>query len=268
VIPCISQTTTLPSLFSDDVVNFASAGVTAMEVWLTKLETHLENHPASATKESLAEKGITLAAAAYQGGLLLSQGDARRAAFDHFKQRLDLCQQFGIGTMLIVADFSQRADATSLGRAIVSLKEAARWADGFGVRLALEFRGGDAFCTCLDTALALVGECHEPNLGVCLDLFHFYKGPSKHEDLAKLTASNLAHVQLCDVAGVPRELMGDSDRVFPGEGDFHLEPLIARLKEIGYAGYVSLELMNPMLWKSKPTQVLELGLTALNRILR
>jgi sugar phosphate isomerase/epimerase len=260
--------TTLPTSFADDVANFASAGVPAMEVWLTKLETHLETASAEATRGLLAEKGVALAAAAYQGGLLLSQGDARRAAFDHFKQRLDICQQFGIGTMLLVADFSQRVDGTMLGRAMTSLKEAARWADGFGVRLALEFRGGDAFCTCLDTALALVGECGEPNLGVCLDLFHFYKGPSKHEDLGKLTARNLAHVQLCDVAGVPRELMGDSDRVLPGEGDFHTEPLIDRLKEIGYDGFVSLELMNPVLWKSNPTQVLELGLTALNRLLR
>jgi sugar phosphate isomerase/epimerase len=268
VKPCISQVTTLPGSFADDVADYASAGAPAMEVWLTKLETHLETTSAEATQAILAEKGIVLAAAAYQGGLLLSQGEARRAAFDHFKQRLDICQQFGIGTLLVVADFSQRADGTSLGRAIASLKEAARWADGFGVKLALEFRGGDAFCTCLDTALALVGECGEPNLGVCLDLFHFYKGPSKHEDLAKLTAANLAHVQLCDVLGVPRELMADSDRVFPGEGDFRAEPVVERLKQIGYAGFVSLELMNPVFWKSKPGQVVELGLTALDRLLR
>jgi len=132
----------------------------------------------------------------------------------------------------------------------------------------LEFRGADTFCTCLDTALALVGECGEANLGVCLDAFHYYKGPSKPEDLAKLTKANLAHVQLCDVAGVPRELMGDSDRVFPGEGDFNLAPILARLREIEYTGWVSLELMNPVLWKAKPTQVIELGTTAMHRLLR
>jgi len=268
VKPCISEATTLPGTFADDVANYAAAGCSAMEVWLTKLETHLESATATATKELLNETGMTLAAAAYQGGLLLSQGEARKASFDHFKSRLDLCQQFGIGTMLVVADFAQRVDGTSLGRAVVSLKEAAKWAAGFNVTLALEFRGGDTFCTCLETALALVGECDEPNFGVCLDAFHYYKGPSKAEDLAKLTAANLAHVQLCDVAGVPRELMTDSDRVFPGEGDFDLTSIVNRLREVGYAGWVSLELMNPILWKSKPTQVVELGLTALNRLLR
>src|SRR5205807_2663041 len=97
------------------------------------------------------------AAAAYQGGLLLSQGDQRKAHCDHFRRRLDLCQTFGIPTLVLVADFAQAVDPQSLGRAVVSLAQAAQWAAGFGVTLALEFRGTDTFCTCLDTGLALVG---------------------------------------------------------------------------------------------------------------
>jgi sugar phosphate isomerase/epimerase len=238
-----------------------------MEVWLTKLEQHLETNSVAGTQSLLKDRGISLLATAYQGGLLLSQGDARRAAFDHFKRRLDLCQQFAIPTMVLVADFATRPTESDLARSIVSLTEAAQWAAGFGVRLALEFRGSDSFCNCLDTALALVEQCGEPNVGVCLDTFHYYKGPSKPEDLERLTAVNLAHVQLCDVAGVPRELMTDTDRVFPGEGDFRLTPIVERLKAIDYHGAVSLETMNPMLWKSKPTQVVELGMTALQRLL-
>ena len=61
--------------------------------------------------------------------------------------------------------------------------------------------------------------------------------------------------------------MTDSDRIFPGEGDFDLSPLVNRLREIVYDGFVSLELMNPILWKAKPSQVAELGMTALARLL-
>ncbi len=265
--PCISQATTLPAAFADDVRDYASGGCTAVEVWLTKLEQHLQAASAEDTRRLLADRGVTLAAAAYQGGLLLSQGEQRRAHSDHFRRRLDLCQAFGIPTLVLVADFAQPPDRTSLGRAAVSLVEAARWAAGFGVTLALEFRGTDTFCNCLDTAVTLVEGCGEPNVGVCLDVFHYYKGPSKPEDLERLTAKNLAHVQVCDVAGVPRELMADADRVLPGEGDFRLAPLVRRLREIGYAGYVSLELMNPVLWQAKPAQVAELGMAALTRLL-
>lgn len=265
--PCISQATTLPAPFADDVRDAAAGGCTAAEVWLTKLEQHLAAVSADDTRRYVADRGVKLVAAAYQGGLLLSQGEQRAAHFDHFRRRLELCQFFGIPTIVLVADFAQTVEPQALGRAVVSLAQAAQWAAGFGVRLALEFRGADTFCSCLDTALTLVEQCREPNVGVCLDVFHYYKGPSKPEDLERLTAANLAHVQVCDVAGVPRELMTDSDRIMPGEGDFRLEPIVDRLRKIGYSGAVSLELMNPVLWQLKATQVTELGMTALTRLL-
>jgi len=265
--PCISEATTLPASFADDVAAYADGGCPALEVWLTKLEQHLQTHSADDTRQLLADRGVTLAAASYQGGLLLSQGEQRKAHYDHFKRRLDLCQSFGIPTLVVVADFVDKVEAESLQRAIVSLRQAAQWAAGFGVRLALEFRGSATFCSSLDTALALVAQCGEPNVGVCLDVFHYYTGPSKFEDFALLTKDNLAHVQLCDLAGTPRELATDADRIFPGEGDFRLGPIVERLRAIGYDGWVSLELMNPVLWQAKASQVAELGYGSLLRVL-
>src|SRR4051812_30305580 len=94
--PCLSQATTMPCDFAQDVANYADAGVEAMEVWFTKLENHLAQHSAADTRKLLTDRNVVLAAAAYQGGLLLSQGEARLAHFDHFRKRLDLCQEFGI----------------------------------------------------------------------------------------------------------------------------------------------------------------------------
>jgi 2-keto-myo-inositol isomerase len=135
------------------------------------------------------------------------------------------------------------------------------------VTLGLEFRGRSTFCASLDTALALIEQAGEPNVGVNLDIFHYYTGPSKFEDLDLLRPERLAHVQLCDVAGVPRELAEDSDRILPGDGDFRLEPLVDRLRQLGYTGWVSLELMNPTLWHGNRAQVAEIGLTALRKVL-
>jgi len=265
--PCISEATTMSSTFAEDVDGYAGGGVQAMEVWLTKLETHLEKHSVADTRQLLQDRQMTLAAASYQGGLLLSQGDQRKAHYDHFRRRLDLCQGFGISTLLVVADFVDKVDLTALQRAIVSLQQAGQWAEAFGVRLALEFRGQATFCSSLDTALALVAQCGHPSVGVNLDVFHYYTGPSKFEDLALLNPGNLAFVQLCDVAGVPRELATDADRILPGEGDFQLEPIIQQLRRVGYDGWVSLELFNPTLWQIKNSQIAELGMGALRRLL-
>ena len=263
--PAISQACTLPHPFAADVAAYPAG--TAVELWLTKLEQHLATSSVADTTKLLADRGLRPVAAALQGGLLVSQGEQRKAHFDHLKRRLDLCQAFGAPVLVVGADFAAPPDPTSIGRALVSLAEAARWAAGFGVTLALEFRGRDTFCNNLDTALTLVERCGEPNVGVCLDLFHFHAGPSKEADLLRLTAANLAHVQVCDVAGVPREVMADADRVMPDDGDFVLAPVIDRLKAIGYAGAVSLELLNPVLWQLPPAQVADAGATALARLL-
>ena len=149
----------------------------------------------------------------------------------------------------------------------MSLTQAAQWAAGFDVRLALEFRGKATFCSSLDTAVALAEQCREPNVGIDLDVFHYYAGPSKFEDLALLGPANLAFVQVCDVAGVPRELASDADRVLPGDGDFQLEAILKQLHGTGYDGWVSVELMNPTLWQMKAAHVAELSMSALKRLL-
>src|SRR5439155_25473100 len=122
----VSEATTLPCSFAEDVRGYADAGCTAMEVWLTKLETHLEKHSPTETRKLLEDRHMTLAAAAYQGGLLLSQGEHRKAHYDHYRRRLDLRQHLGIPTLLVLAHFVQAVDTTAQGRSGVALKQAAQ----------------------------------------------------------------------------------------------------------------------------------------------
>jgi sugar phosphate isomerase/epimerase len=265
--PCISEATTLRASFADDVTAYAAAGWPGMEVWLTKLETHLKSHSVAQTRQLLQDRQLVLAAASYQGGLLLAHGEQRRAHLDHFRRRLELCERFAIPTLVLAADFDQPVEPGTVDRAIASLREAAAWAESFGVRLAVEFRGRAAFCSNLATAAALVIACGQPNVGVALDVFHYYSGPSKFEDLTAIDPQRLALVQVSDVAGVPRELMTDVDRILPGDGDFGLDAVIRHLRSSGYDGWVSLELFNPTLWQVPTTQVAELGHAAMRRLL-
>jgi len=264
---CISQAVTLTTPFADDLTAYADAGCGALEIWCTKLEQHLQHHSLAETRQLLSDRGLTVAAASYQGGLLLSQGEQRAAHYEHFRRRLDLCEGLGIPTLLIVPDFAEKANATTLELAVESLARAAQWAAGAGVTLALEFRSHERFCATLPTAAALVAQCGEPNVGVNFDVFHYYTGASKFEDLSVLTAQNLAFVQLCDLAGTPRELATDADRVLPGDGDFQLAPIIEHFRRIGYKGWVSVEVLNHMLWTLKASQVVELAYNSLQRLM-
>ncbi|HEV3417184.1 MAG TPA: hypothetical protein VG056_10235, partial [Pirellulales bacterium] len=55
--------------------------------------------------------------------------------------------------------------------------------------------------------------------------------------------------------------------VLPGDGDVQIAALVARLREIAYAGAVSVELMNPQIWQIPPRQVGEVAMTALRKVL-
>jgi sugar phosphate isomerase/epimerase len=265
--PAVSQVCSLDSPFERDLQEYAAGACRAVEVWLGKLERFLESHDVSEAQRLAAQHEVVLPAASFQGGLLASQHEARRHTWEHFGHRLHLCRALGIGTLIVACDVPAPVDREVLDRVRFSLHEAARQAHAHGVRLALEPQAGSALGNNLATAASLVAEVGSPHLGLCLDVFHYYLGPSKLEDLAYLDEGNLFHVQLCDLAGTPRELASDSDRILPGEGDFRLEPILEHLGGMGYSGYVSVELMNPQLWRVPPRQFGEVAMTALRKLL-
>jgi len=267
MLPALSQVCSLNSPFEADVEDYAAGQCRALEVWLTKLETYLATHSLDDARELLAKHEMTTPVAAGQGGLLTTQGEARQAAWDLFARRLDLCRDLGIGTLVVACDIAAPLSQVDLDRARMSLTQAAQQAGVRGLRVALEFQAKAAFGNNLQTAAALVAEVSSPHLGICFDAYHYYVGPSKTEDLGYLTRANLFHVQLCDLADVPREFAADADRILPGEGDIPLASVVARLVEIGYEGYVSLELLNPQIWRVPARQFGEIGLTAMRKVL-
>jgi sugar phosphate isomerase/epimerase len=267
MIPAISQVCSLNSTFASDVNNYAAGQCQTMEVWLTKLETYLESHSVADAKRLLDQHGMSAPVASYQGGLLTTQGEARRQAWDHLDRRLALCHELGMGTLVVAADIGYPFEQHDVERTRVSLRQLAQQAEQHQMRVALEFQARSAFANNLQTATALIAEVNSPHLGVCLDLFHYYVGPSKRDDLEFLAADNLLHVQLADLAGVPREFASDSDRILPGDGDFQFGPIVEHLRRVGYTGCVSVELMNPQLWQVPVRQFVETGLAALRKVL-
>ena len=265
---CINQVTTLSTPFEADLPAYARGGWTAVEVWLTKLETYLEAHSIAEARGLLDGEGLRAVAASMQGGLLLSRGAEKAAHWDHFRRRLGILEGLGVGTLIVAADVGGEPTGEDYGRAAAALAEAAGAARGHNVRLALEFQKTSRFCASLDTALAIIAQAGVEGLGVCLDLFHFYTGPSKFDDLAYLAPDNVAWVQVCDLIGTPREMAGDTDRVLPGDGDFAIGPILEHLKRIGYDGFISLEVLNPQLWGVSADRVADLGFQATSRFLR
>jgi 4-hydroxyphenylpyruvate dioxygenase len=173
----------------------------------------------------------------------------------------------GVETLIVAADIAAPFGQADLQRVKTSLTEAASLAGDQQIRLAVEFQARSAFCNNLLTAAALLHEIDHPQLGICLDLFHFEAGPSKLADLAETPAEMLFHVQLCDIAGIPREMAFDADRVLPGDGDLPIDAIVQHLRAIDYQHYVSIELMNPRIWRTAPLSFAEIAMTSLRKSL-
>jgi 4-hydroxyphenylpyruvate dioxygenase len=265
--PALSQVCSLDAPLEQDVADYAAGKCEFIELWVGKLDRYLETHTADDLRRLLGQHGVTAPVASFQGGLLASQGDFRRQHWQAFEARLAQLRELSIGTLVLAADVPGPLAQQDIDRVQVSLRQAAELAARHDVRLALEFQARSAFVNNLETAVALVAEVASPHLGICLDAFHYYVGPSKPDDLAHLSAENLFHVQLSDLSGVARELATDADRILPGDGDIPLLPLVARLAEIDYRGLVSIELMNPQIWRIGPLAFGEIALTALRKIL-
>jgi 4-hydroxyphenylpyruvate dioxygenase len=265
--PTLAQVCSLNSGFAEDVEQFAAGQCRSLELWLTKLEDFLREKSIDDARRLFAEFAMAAPVASYQGGLLGSQGAARREAWELFERRVEICRQLGVATIVVACDVSPPLHQSDLDRLQLSLTQVAQLVGRHGLRAAIEFQAQSAFGNNLQTAAALVNEAGSPHLGICLDAFHYYVGPSKPEDLGYLLPDNLFHVQLCDLADVPREVARDSQRILPGEGDIPLAPILERLREIQYDGCVSVELMNPHIWQVGPRQFGEIAMTALRKLL-
>src|SRR5262245_59356042 len=104
MIPTLSQVSCLNSPFDRDLEDFAAGQCRSVEVWLTKLEEYLKTHTPDDVRFWTDKFGIALPVASFQGGLLASQGEARREAWVLFLRRLDLCRGLGIGTIVVACD--------------------------------------------------------------------------------------------------------------------------------------------------------------------
>jgi sugar phosphate isomerase/epimerase len=98
------------------------------------------------------------------------------------------------------------------------------------------------------TAAAIVDAADRPNGGVCVDVWHHFRGANDPAAIRRLTARRILSVQMDDGTVVPE---GDDyyqdcleNRRVPGEGEFPLEGFVRLLDEMDVSVPVSLEVIS------------------------
>lgn len=105
-------------------------------------------------------------------------------------------------------------------------------------------------------------------VGVCVDTWHFFRGPDTWAELEALPAAELAYVQFNDALPlVSDDLMSETlqRRTLPGEGQFELSRFCDIVRAKGYDGPVAIEIMSAPLRAEGPQEYARKSLAAARR---
>jgi sugar phosphate isomerase/epimerase len=142
------------------------------------------------------------------------------------------------------------------------------------IRVGLEFLGPLHFRTRqpyefiwrMDETLAFAKECG-PNVGLLLDVWHWYHAGATTGDIAAAGKARIFHVHLSDcVKETPQEVR-DNQRVLPGEGVIDLKAFFGALRQIGYDGGVSPEPIGRIPKEMSAEDGARLGLTTALKVM-
>jgi 2-keto-myo-inositol isomerase len=264
LLPCINQVTTLGAAFDAECAAYHDAGFRHVELWFPKLQGLGLAPPAMVAR--LRDAALTPVSACAAGNLLARNAPGPAERRDELGRHFALAEALGVPRFVIfdyVEATPSRDDHAVAAERLVALAQIAAL---HRVRIALEFIARSRLLGSLRTALQVMRQAGQANVGLCLDTFHFYAGVSKLEDLAELRPGEVEHVHFHDVPGaVPRELLVDADRIPPGTGVIPLEKVVEALRRIGYAGALSVELFDPAIQKADPAATARTCYAAVSR---
>ena len=143
-----------------------------------------------------------------------------------------------------------------IGESVRVLNELADISEPHGVSLAFEFLGQtDCSVQTLDLCNEIVEKTGRRSIGNVLDTFHFYAGNSTFEAIDNLDPEKLFIFHINDAEDLPKEVLTDAERLYPGEGILPIKEIKARFDKIGYNRMVSIEIFRPEYWDQDPFEV-------------
>jgi sugar phosphate isomerase/epimerase len=159
---------------------------------------------------------------------------------------------------------------------VAGLREVARFASGFGLKLAIEpihpsIAAQFTLVTSIQQAIDLIEEVGEPNLGLSFDTWHSWDQPNLFSEIAKF-AGRFLIVHIGDWRQPTRSWC---DRVMPGDGIANVPAILGALDAAGYDGWYEMEVLSDnglygnafadSLWNLPPTELVRRGREAFLR---
>ena len=171
----------------------------------------------------------------------LSHPDAerRRKGVDYCREIADMAAAVGAPIMIAAPSVWNKMHPLAppdqeRGWAVENLQTVGEYANSVGVGIAIEpwNRYETYVINRLDQALELLAELDLPNAGVHGDMFHMAIEEASISDAYARAGKHLTHTHIAD-----------SNRAAPGTGHSDFKPVLQTLLDIGFDGYLTMELL-------------------------
>lgn len=261
---CLNASTIRGTPITRQIEVAALAGYGAIELWFAGVDTHLAAGGTIAElRHALDKRRLTVPTLIYLGGWF----DAADADWCRIKaeceRRLEQAAQLG-ARHVIAGPPAGHADAA---RGAQRFRELMEVGESVGALPAMEFLGFVEQFNTIESALEIIALAGHPRGTVVLDPFHIFRGGGSVESIAQLRGEQVAIAHFNDTPAAPaRHLQSDTDRVWPGEGHLDLHRYAALLRQIGFRGWLSLELFREELWRRDPLDVARAGLEKMRAV--
>jgi len=260
---CLNASTIRPTPLLDKIRIAGEMGYGAIELWHDDLDAHIAKGGKLAdVKSALTDQGLVVPTTIYMAGWFDATPEAYPAALEECKRRMG--QAAELGAPYVIASPPAGEGDFDVGAA--RYRELLEIGATMGVKPSMEFLGFVDQFTTIEDALDVMTRCGHPDATTILDPFHIFRGGGNIESILKLKPEQVAISHFNDTPDTPpREEQHDHNRVMPGEGHLDLERYCNLLREIGYDGWLSLELFNEKHWAEDPVKVACLGLEKLQQ---
>jgi sugar phosphate isomerase/epimerase len=269
----ISQFTTWPQTFEQDLRLYKDEGIPYIEVCEGKLDP---KHP-ELQLERLKEMGLKVSSVQPRVHSLFPdpprpepKSPPERVA--RLKESIKLFGKYFPGTTLVtISGGAPNGDyALAYRTAAKEYKEVAKMAGDHGVRVALEpinaiHMNMDTFLCSIPHAMRVINDVDHPSFGLFVDVWHIWEDAGAVEQI-KENGAKIFGVHIDDWK-TPRAF---GDRHLPGEGEIPLVKLLRAIRSTPYAGAYTLEIFSDLslpdsLWRD-PAGTVRKGKAAFEKL--
>jgi len=176
----------------------------------------------------------------FEPSLCTATTDDRAWRIDYTKQAIDLAAATDSPAVCVTSGTTLPGNPpqTAYQHLVSSLQEITAYAEAKGIEVGIEFEPG-LLVESVDDVLTLIDDVGHPSLGINLDLGHVAVLGTEPTEAIRRSAGHITGVHLEDIPG---GVGGTHYHTIPGDGDLDFRSIFDTFDDIGYDGFVTLEL--------------------------